>query len=186
MAASRGTSARCRLGRSAASVLYSRWPRGAERRCWRGHFPGNPAPSPPERGLRYFRMETVPWPRGWSCLAGHRGPGISKLKETEADPELPNPSLPTQRLELDLRRPARGFLLWDARTVVVETCAGPGGRAADAEGRGRDARAFPPAAAAPGTLHKPTPAAWAFLRNFHGDLLILGGWGRGHSGPAPG
>lgn len=44
--------------------LYSGWPRGAEGRCCRGHFPGNLAPSPPERGLWYFRMKTVPWPRG--------------------------------------------------------------------------------------------------------------------------
>lgn len=38
--------------------------RGAEGRCCRGHFPGNLAPSPQERGLRYFRVETVPWQRG--------------------------------------------------------------------------------------------------------------------------
>lgn len=66
--------------------------------------------------------------------------------------------------------------MWDSGTVAVETCARPGGRAADAEGRGLDEHALPPAAA--GTLRNPRPAAWAFLRNFHGDLLILGSWGR--------
>lgn len=47
-----------------ARSFYSLGPRGAEGRCCWGHFPGNLAPPPPERGLRYFRMETVPWPRG--------------------------------------------------------------------------------------------------------------------------
>lgn len=83
VAAEQGTSAG-RLGRRAGGAqqgtsagrspgggcLYSRWPRGAEGRCWRGHFPGNLAPSPPERGLRYFRMKfTLVWRGGPTSLA---------------------------------------------------------------------------------------------------------------------
>lgn len=70
-----------RAARSASDFIVAGRPRGAEGRCWRGRFPGNLAPSPPERGLRYFRKEIVPWPRGVACLAGHRGPGISRLKQ---------------------------------------------------------------------------------------------------------
>lgn len=61
-AAEQGTGTGCWLRR--AHSFYSLGPRGAEGRCCWGHFPGNLAPPPPERGLRYFRMETVPWPRG--------------------------------------------------------------------------------------------------------------------------